>query len=239
MPLLQVRTAMVDECDGKPAEIKHLKFLSTAGGGTPAPQPEKAEQPDDAEYFDAVEEGEEPCPLAAPAADSSQAAGESTAFSEAPKQGGALPAAAVAVAEEVPLPDSDSDFEEAGGLNTRHEGSNSQDDAGRVLSTWTVVYQSNSDYGDVVLRGGKDLKSDILGVLRLGQSVEQTGQECVVSGITRMPIRLLTGSGKPPPAAKPPWPMHSTRSSLPAGSLAWVSSDATAVGGPLFFKRIS
>mmetsp|Transcript_43882 Transcript_43882/g.113344 ORF Transcript_43882/g.113344 Transcript_43882/m.113344 type:complete len:409 (-) Transcript_43882:132-1358(-) len=92
---------------------------------------------------------------------------------------------------------------------------------------WKVVFSSGSRHGDIVVREGKSLDSDEVGVLMCGTFVEQRGpQEVLEDGIVRMPIQLASGVGREPSASSQP----------PRQTAGWVTVDATAQGGPKFFE---
>lgn len=113
---------------------------------------------------------------------------------------------------------------------------------------WEVVYQSNSPYGDVVLRQALALDSDVVAILSLGDVVEQLGppQEqdgtsTTAGGILRMHVSLVPG-GRGAAAHKTP-ELNATAPAndpccwaTPCPTAGWVTVDATRASGPRFLK---
>jgi len=86
---------------------------------------------------------------------------------------------------------------------------------------WKVVFNSGSNKGDIVVRDAVSLESAEVHVLVHGTVVEQGGpQEVLKDGIIRMPINWTDGK------------THQLRT-------GWVTCDARAQGGPIFFEPCS
>lgn len=101
---------------------------------------------------------------------------------------------------------------------------------------WRAVYQSpsSSSNGDVIVRGSVELHSEAVVSLWCGDVAEQAGPSVEYhSGILRMPIvasgRSAAASGEDAARADGVVPKVS----------GWVTVDATAAGGPVFFKLLA
>jgi len=87
---------------------------------------------------------------------------------------------------------------------------------------WKVVFSSGSNNGDIVVRDAVSLESDEVAVLTHGTVVEQGGpQEVFKDGIIRMPINFASDG---------------RNSSGKSRQNGWVTCDASAQGGPVFFE---
>mmetsp|Transcript_4376 Transcript_4376/g.7518 ORF Transcript_4376/g.7518 Transcript_4376/m.7518 type:complete len:346 (-) Transcript_4376:187-1224(-) len=95
---------------------------------------------------------------------------------------------------------------------------------------WTIVYKSDEERGDVVVRRHASLESDAVAVLMRGTEVEQTGPQQIVSGIVRMPIVFPLAANIAHTGDR-----HGVDR---GGSVGWVTCDASSVGGPEFFRSI-
>eukprot|EP00418_Pyrodinium_bahamense_P029600 CAMPEP_0179140658 /NCGR_PEP_ID=MMETSP0796-20121207/67379_1 /TAXON_ID=73915 /ORGANISM="Pyrodinium bahamense, Strain pbaha01" /LENGTH=356 /DNA_ID=CAMNT_0020840247 /DNA_START=1 /DNA_END=1069 /DNA_ORIENTATION=- len=96
---------------------------------------------------------------------------------------------------------------------------------------WRAVYQSpTSSDGDVIVRAGPELDSEAVMSLHCGDVVEQAGPSHVrPDGIVRMPITSTsTRRGDAREEEESPTVKVS----------GWVTADASAAGGPVFFKLI-
>mmetsp|Transcript_24780 Transcript_24780/g.65869 ORF Transcript_24780/g.65869 Transcript_24780/m.65869 type:complete len:456 (+) Transcript_24780:36-1403(+) len=92
---------------------------------------------------------------------------------------------------------------------------------------WKVIFQSDSNMGDIVAREGCSLESGEVAVLLCGTRVEQSGpQEVNNDGIVRMPIVWPEHVGRDPSDSSRP----------PRRRGGWVTCDASAQGGPKFFE---
>jgi len=89
---------------------------------------------------------------------------------------------------------------------------------------WKVIFSSGSDRGDIVVREAVSLDSPEVGLLKTGAFVEQAGpQRSLEDGIIRLPISFQASSPSQPPRSK----------------TGWVTLDARAQGGPMFFDKAS
>lgn len=94
---------------------------------------------------------------------------------------------------------------------------------------WKVVFCSGSSKGDIVVRGGVSLDTEEVAVLTCGTIVEQRGpSEVTEEGIVRMPISFGEGIGREPSSSSAP----------PRTRSGWVTCDARAQGGPVFFEPV-
>mmetsp|Transcript_56961 Transcript_56961/g.114312 ORF Transcript_56961/g.114312 Transcript_56961/m.114312 type:complete len:307 (-) Transcript_56961:171-1091(-) len=106
------------------------------------------------------------------------------------------------------------------------------------IPRWRVVYYpaNDNEKGDVIVRTDPALGSDEVSVLHYGDIVEQAGPSTVrPDGIVRMPITAaIIRRSEMSENGDPPHDANHTRLSLK--TLGWVTVDATAAGGPSFFK---
>mmetsp|Transcript_16811 Transcript_16811/g.45516 ORF Transcript_16811/g.45516 Transcript_16811/m.45516 type:complete len:302 (-) Transcript_16811:58-963(-) len=102
---------------------------------------------------------------------------------------------------------------------------------------WRVVYSSGVG-GGVIVRAEPELESEEVSVLNCGDIVEQSGPRLVrPDGIIRMPVRAVVsrqvdkgdGSDSDSPGCG---------NGYAAKTLGWVTVDASAAGGPTFFKQL-
>jgi len=96
---------------------------------------------------------------------------------------------------------------------------------------WRAVYQSPTGNGaaDVIVRHGLELDSEAVVSLCCGDIVEQAGPSHIRSnGIVRMPVVLGRKSESNEEEDSP----------RPARISGWVTVDASAAGGPVFFKPL-
>jgi len=95
---------------------------------------------------------------------------------------------------------------------------------------WRAIYQSPTSDRDVMVRLGPELDSETVMSLSCGDVVEQTGpSQTRPDGIVRMPITTqLPRKGDARDEEEP-----ST-----AKANGWVTVDASAAGGPVFFKLV-
>lgn len=100
---------------------------------------------------------------------------------------------------------------------------------------WKAVYQSpTSSTGDVIVRASIELSSEAVVALYFGDIVEQAGppQECQ-NGIVRMPIMSSRrGSADNEEHAR------AEDAGVTPKVSGWVTVDASAAGGPVFFKAL-
>jgi len=103
---------------------------------------------------------------------------------------------------------------------------------------WRVVYDSGADSGDVLLRAGVDLDSREVAMLRRGTVVEQARPlELLGTGVLRMPVTVLL-DGWTAPAASQDWANDGVSCGEAMAVTGWVTVDATAAGGPIFFEEV-
>jgi len=102
---------------------------------------------------------------------------------------------------------------------------------------WRVVYYSSNpkESGNVIVREEAALGSDEVTVLRCGDVVEQAGPSVTVgSGIVRMPVTAaIVRRSEASENGDSPYEINPRSSSK---TLGWVTVDASAAGGPVFFK---
>jgi len=107
------------------------------------------------------------------------------------------------------------------------------------IPRWRVVYTSNNgkDSGDIIVREDSALGSDEVAVLHCGDLVEQAGPSYTrPDGIVRMPVTTAVVRRSDMPEGESALPPPSDGNGRPSSTLGWVTVDATAAGGPLFFK---
>eukprot|EP00933_Yihiella_yeosuensis_P033600 TRINITY_DN27269_c0_g1_i1.p1 TRINITY_DN27269_c0_g1~~TRINITY_DN27269_c0_g1_i1.p1 ORF type:complete len:481 (+),score=98.74 TRINITY_DN27269_c0_g1_i1:70-1443(+) len=96
---------------------------------------------------------------------------------------------------------------------------------------WKVVFSSGSSKGDIVVRGRVSLDSDEVAVLTCGTIVEQIApQELTEDAIVRMPIAFAVNGGS---IREPSSSSHASKTRN-----GWVTCDARAQGGPVFFEPV-
>lgn len=105
---------------------------------------------------------------------------------------------------------------------------------------WRVVYSSEKkdDTADAIVREDPTLCSDEVATLQFGDVVEQSGPSLIRGdGIVRMPVTttVVRRSEIPESGEIPMAPNHGPLPKL----LGWVTVDATALGGPIFFKPVA
>eukprot|EP00930_Biecheleria_cincta_P058677 TRINITY_DN44481_c0_g1_i1.p1 TRINITY_DN44481_c0_g1~~TRINITY_DN44481_c0_g1_i1.p1 ORF type:complete len:258 (+),score=41.38 TRINITY_DN44481_c0_g1_i1:34-774(+) len=94
---------------------------------------------------------------------------------------------------------------------------------------WRVSFDSGLGWADVLVREMPDLSSREVAVLRKGDPVEQTGPAVWLSALPRMPVITLSrGALDNGPA--------NSKVVTPVGLKGWVTLDASAVDGPVFFE---
>lgn len=96
---------------------------------------------------------------------------------------------------------------------------------------WRAVYKTPTGNGsaDVIVRHGSELDSEAVMSLRCGDVVEQAGPSHTRSnGIVRMPVVMGRKSES----------QEEEDSPRPARISGWVTVDASAAGGPVFFKPL-
>lgn len=101
---------------------------------------------------------------------------------------------------------------------------------------WRVVYSANKpDQPDAVVREDPTLDSETVAMLHNGDVVEQAGPSLTRSdGIVRMPVTAnVVRRGE---AENGETLTNGRNGNKPAKTLGWVTVDATAAGGPVFFK---
>jgi len=116
---------------------------------------------------------------------------------------------------------------------------------------WRVVYappepggkgSKYSQEGTVIVRADEELNSEQVMVLHRGDVVEQAAPSIVTpQGIVRMPVtttvvrRTAVESGEvPDPSAN-----GQNRATVSGKTYGWVTADASAAGGPVFFKPVA
>jgi len=99
---------------------------------------------------------------------------------------------------------------------------------------WKAVYKSPASGGDVIVRSSIELESEALPSLFCGDIVEQAGPQEAYRGITRMPVvvprRGISAEGEE---------LGRDDFGVVPKLNGWVTVDATAAGGPVFFKFIA
>lgn len=101
---------------------------------------------------------------------------------------------------------------------------------------WKAVYQSpTSNTGDVIVRASIELDSEAVVALYFGDIVEQAGppQECH-NGIVRMPIMSSRRGGSVDSEEH----IRAEDAGVTPKVSGWVTVDASAAGGPVFFKAL-
>mmetsp|Transcript_79898 Transcript_79898/g.191889 ORF Transcript_79898/g.191889 Transcript_79898/m.191889 type:complete len:289 (+) Transcript_79898:68-934(+) len=89
---------------------------------------------------------------------------------------------------------------------------------------WRAIHESAEGGQDIIVRASLELDSEVVASLSCGDVVEQDGPLIILSsGISRMSIVVKSSS------------KHNGNSHKVSG---WVTADATAAGGPAFFKLI-
>lgn len=112
---------------------------------------------------------------------------------------------------------------------------------------WRVVHSTNKegDAGDAIVREDPTLDSEAVAVLHYGDVVEQAGPSLTRSdGIVRMPVTStvvrrgdVTENGEAP--SNGGRNNSAGANGKAARILGWVTVDATAAGGPIFFKSVA
>eukprot|EP00931_Biecheleriopsis_adriatica_P107052 TRINITY_DN81391_c0_g1_i1.p1 TRINITY_DN81391_c0_g1~~TRINITY_DN81391_c0_g1_i1.p1 ORF type:complete len:316 (+),score=63.39 TRINITY_DN81391_c0_g1_i1:21-968(+) len=237
-PMLQCRMLTCMDLP-KPAEVAHLKFLSTsppAANGSSSSEPAKPRRGAKSDPPSKVvpeigspgswwRVGGEAMPVCQDLAPSSQRL-RSLEVGDRVQQAG--PARCLTSGEEIgmlripvlPL-----------GWVTADKRSSSGSTAFLELVAapcWRATWSSGSGlpFGNVLVRRAADLQSKEVALLRKGDIVEQTGPEEWIGKLRRMPIK------------KKPCETAPGRSSNAAGICGWVTLDASKAGGEVFFEEV-
>eukprot|EP00929_Paragymnodinium_shiwhaense_P070431 TRINITY_DN35674_c0_g1_i1.p1 TRINITY_DN35674_c0_g1~~TRINITY_DN35674_c0_g1_i1.p1 ORF type:complete len:311 (-),score=71.32 TRINITY_DN35674_c0_g1_i1:188-1120(-) len=108
---------------------------------------------------------------------------------------------------------------------------------------WRVVFSAakETDAGDAIVREDPTLDSPSVAVLHQGDIVEQAGPSLVRSdGIVRMPVTsTVIRRGEAESMNGDLSASAAAAKGKPAKMLGWVTVDATAKGGPVFFKPVA
>lgn len=109
---------------------------------------------------------------------------------------------------------------------------------------WRVVYAPDGGKGKdagVIVRETEELVSEELKVLHRGDVVEQAGPVVFLSGIVRMPVtaNVIRRSEMENGDYNEMGHNGHGRSAVSGKTYGWVTVDASAAGGPVFFKTVA
>jgi len=102
---------------------------------------------------------------------------------------------------------------------------------------WKVIFRGDKDKGDIVVRRHASLDSEAVGVLMKGTEVEQSGPQEIVDGIIRMPV-VFRSDDNIHASIRPDGSGGGLKPSDAELASGWVTCDASAQGGPEFFKSV-